>query len=188
MSKLSDAIWVTRKCHINAEERLKRQNLMANIALTAYSTYLVVASLVALKFPLQQFELVSLTGAILTLVASVFVWGLRFSERASQFKASYIRLQLLIAEAASAEAKADEPALSSIRHTYADILQSCENHSEIDYLRLRFELRSEQTKTVEDMTPTDYVRYAADRCGRFLVSAILLLAPLAALIWYVRGS
>lgn len=188
MSKLSDAIWVTRKCHIHAEERLNRRGLIANVVLTAYSTYLVVASLIALKIPLQQFELVSLSGAILVLVASVFVWGLRFSERAGQFKASYIRLHLLLAEAQSAEFQMNEEAIASLRRTYADILQSCENHSKGDYLKLRFELRSTKDKTVESMSPLDYTRYWSGRCTWFLIAAFILFAPAIGLFWYVCRS
>ena len=188
MSKLSDAIWVTRKCHINAEERLNRQSLTANISLTAYSTYLLIASVIAVKVRLSEFELVSLVGAVLTLVASVFVWGLRFSERAAQFKASYIRLRLLLDEAQLAETQNDQHELKRINHSYADILQSCENHSELDYLKLRFELRNSKQKTVEDMTTQDYVRYYAGFASRVLGRIFLLLGPIAALYWYVRGT
>lgn len=186
MSKLSDAIWVTRKCHINAEKRLNQRSLLANLTLTVYSTYLLVASLISLKITLPQFELVSLTGAVLTLTASVFVWGLRFSERAGQFKASYVRLQLLIPEAKAAEERQDAVALASLQRTYSDILQSCENHSEGDYLKLRFALRAAKEKTVEDMTNIDYVQYFGGLVIGFCGNVLLLVGPALAMYWYVR--
>lgn len=186
MNRLSDAIWVTRKCHINAAERLNRLAFFANLLLTLYSIYLVVAALIALKITLPDFEIVSLIGAVLTLAASVFIWGLRFSERSAEFKASYIRLQELHNEATDAESTNNAAALTQCRHSYSDVLRSCENHNSMDFLHLRFELRNSASKTVASLSQYDYFRYF----GSILVYAVLKIiasvSPALALYWYVR--
>lgn len=187
MAKLSDSIWVTRKCHINAEQRLIRASLVANITLTAYSTYLVIASVIAMKKTLDNFEIVSLVGSLLVVIASVFVWGLRFSDRASNFKTSYIRMQLLLSECTKAEEANNLEAIDRINRSYADILHGCENHSSADYLKLRFALKDQPQKTIEGMTTLECWGYF----GMGLLRALLLIGmiggPAAALYWYVCG-
>lgn len=187
MPKLSDSIWVTRKCHINAEQRLMRASLVANITLTAYSTYLVVASIIAMKKTLHHFELVSLIGSLLVVIASVFVWGLRFSDRASQFKTSYIRLQLLLSESLRAEESKDVEALGRINRSYGDILHGCENHATSDYDELRYALRNQKEKTVEEMTTMDCCMYFGKWLLKTISRVVIVGGPALALYWYVCG-
>jgi len=188
MSKLSDDIWVTRKCHINAEYRLSQASLTANFVLTTYSVYLVIASIIALKAPLKNFEVVSLSGSVLVLTSSVFIWGLRFSERASQFKSSYLRLHLLMADALMAEQSGNADRVEQIRRQYAEVLQSCENHTEADFRKVCFELRRQKEKTVPHFSRLDCCWYALEVLGRSAGRVFLAVAPAIVLFaWYVPG-
>jgi hypothetical protein len=188
MNKLSDNIWITRKCHINAEKRLNRWSLMANVILTAYSFYLITASVIAIRLTLPRFEVVSLIGSVLLLTASVFTWGLRYPERAAQFKASYVRLYLLVDEAQAAEARNDAPELARLAKTYGDVLLGCENHSQRDYLALRYSMKGSRNTTLESFGLMDYVVYFSGTVLGMLVRVLLLAGPLIGLYWYVRGA
>lgn len=126
----ADNIWWTRKARIQAEKRLLSNARHAQLLLLWYSFVSVGASVYYLKFNSQsEYSNVAwIVFSVLVLCVSGFINGLSYKERAAIVKDSYESLNSLYRKA-----KQENADTELINNEYEQILNLCENHTDIDY-------------------------------------------------------
>jgi len=133
---LSDRIWWTRQCRIQAEKRLLANHKWSQYLLFWYSFFSVVLSVVILKFDfLEDYgDVLFVCFSVFTFAISLFLASSRFSQRADELKTNYTKLQALY-EPISRLEKADDSNSSQYQELtkdYTALLDGVENHLDID--------------------------------------------------------
>ncbi|MCD5360323.1 SLATT domain-containing protein [Chromobacterium aquaticum] len=148
-----DRIWFTRIARIQAEKRLLRNELHAQLLLMTYSIYSITLSVILLKFKIIPDDI----GTILGIIISITLFGLSFllnsmgfSARAQRFKENYIHLQTLINQLDLALCTTDsdslKTAIKTTQEQYASAISNCENHTTTDDYIARFLYSNLQTR------------------------------------------
>jgi hypothetical protein len=183
---LSDKIWTTRKSRIYAEKRLHRNAILSQVLMTIYSASLVFLSIWNTLHPNDQVNVALIFSSIAVLVTSIVLSSQRYNERSLAMRNCYIRLDELYSKARNAEQKNENTLLQQIESEYTTALLNVENHTDYDYLRLRFSLRNNQNTTLPAFTKIDYLRYFWENFWRgLLITSCLLLPGLLVLLWNV---
>ncbi len=127
---ISDNIWWTRKARIQTEKRLLSNARHAQLLLLWYSFVSVGASVYYLQFNShsEYANVAWVVFSVLVLCISGFINGLSYKERAAIVKDSYESLNSLYRKA-----KQEGVDNESIYNEYEQILNLCENHTDIDY-------------------------------------------------------
>jgi low affinity Fe/Cu permease len=184
---LSDAIWWTRKSRIQAAERLLANDFHTQLILVWYSTFIVGASIYFLKFAPQS-ELATVTMVIysvMILSMSLFMSGRNFKERGMLMKQCYEQLDLLYRQVLAIEEKLDENELRRITEEYQNIVNSSENHKEIDFIVAEVKLRISGEKINKQLTwyhfsrATSHFVFRASYLVLFYAMPLLVLGILA---------
>jgi len=157
---LSDTIWWTRKSRIQAAERLLANDFHTQLILVWYSTFSVGASIYFLKFaPESELATVSMViYSVMILSMSLFMSGRNFKERGMLMKQCYEQLDLLYRQAKAAEKKPDVKELRRISEEYQSVVNSSENHREIDFIVSTFKLRMAGEQINKQLTWYHYAR------------------------------
>ena len=140
--KLQDKIWLTRKCRINASERLLRKAVYIESLNVWYSTCIIIMSLISYIRKNNDLSLLSLVLSIGLIVSIVYVNATGLRDRSFALKQNYIDLQLLLLELESDTDTKHE----HIKKKYGELLKSSENHLPIDMYHVKMrsaDLRSE---------------------------------------------
>jgi hypothetical protein len=135
---LENNIYETRKCRINASERLKCWDDFLYKINVYYSIFVVILSIWNLNQESSTNNKISLALLILSVIAFSFtlvVSALNHKERSLNLKSNYILLDKLYSELQLLKSKPTMSAeeLHSIDIAYKDLLTSTENHESIDY-------------------------------------------------------
>jgi ABC-type multidrug transport system fused ATPase/permease subunit len=175
---LADNIWKTRKSRINASERLKRNDLVSQIFLAYYSFWIIVITIVDIKSEELNFELLTLVLAIAILVISIFTFAMNYKERSLKFQSAYIKLHKLYRQALNNEKNNIDN--SEIEKEYDNILELTENHSECDYLQVRYSVRNDENykEVNQKFECSDYFAYFMCFSKTPLMVTVLLSAPI----------
>lgn len=174
----SDKIWVTRKTRIYTEQRLKRKALISQLVMIVYSFLLVAISVWNLVCSSQPLNMVSVFGSIAVLISSVFLSSQRYTERALEMKNCYIRLDELYHKVKKSETSKDYNSVEQLRSEYTSILLNIENHSDYDYLCLRFSLRNNDKTTLPPFTLENYLLIILGKFLRYLLIITYFILPL----------
>lgn len=134
IKELENRIWSTRKCRINASERLIRNDKFLHFCNMYYSCFLTVVSIMQLKFDYENMEIFSVCLSVALLVILAYFNSQKYIERANNFKNNYIELQELY----DLVTKNHNNELDDILKKYYQLLNDCENHATIDYLTFLF--------------------------------------------------
>ncbi len=177
MQKLSDKLWITRKTRIYTEQRLLWNAFWAQCIMIFYSSLLVFLSIWILVHPSHKLEIFSIFSSVTVLVASIFLSSQQYKERSLSIKYSYIKLDELASRAIRAENSNDVNTLISIESEYSTILLNVENHTDYDFLVMRYSLRNTQT-TLPKLSRCEYLTFFPKRVCRLLSLTSLLLLPL----------
>lgn len=177
MGTLSDKIWLTRKARIYTEQRLLNKSIITQAVMIFYSFGLVSISLLALTNHNKYLEIYSTVSAIAVLVLSVFISSQRYSERAMMIRNCYIRLDKLYLTSMKIEKVGDEEKIEQIESEYANILLNVENHSDYDFLSLRYSLRNNKDTNLPRFTFYEYLNYYFSKIYRMLLSIIIFFLP-----------
>ena len=183
---LSDKIWVTKKARIYAERRLRRKAFFSEMLMVFYSALLVILSIWNLTHPNKGLDMLLVSGAIVVLVTTVFLSSQRFAERALSMRSCYIRLDGLYSKVKRAEEEKDFKILTHYESEYSGILDNVENHTEYDYLCLRYSLRNNQETTLPKFRIVDYVVFFMHKGLRFLFIVLCVILPIAVPILWSR--
>ncbi len=152
INNLKNKIWITRKCRINASQRLKLVDLVSKLLISYFTIVILSFSIWVLYNPNDQSHL-----AFITIIASLLIYGgsmginsLNFKERFLSLKECYIELdklyndlEVLEIRLSSTEVNNMLKEFTSIRDKYEYWLKKVENHLSYDYLKFSYEQSSE---------------------------------------------
>ncbi|SJZ95511.1 SLATT domain-containing protein [Photobacterium toruni] len=169
-----DSIWWTRKSWINAESRLLRYADWSNKYLFWYSLCGVFASVLLLgETQPDVISKVFICFSVFVFCMSLFISLGRHNERANKFKCGYIELQSLYIKVKDQNCLSIEDSKK-----YSKILESCENHSWIDFLNAKVNVYN-NTNNKDDLTIKarwyDFVLYYSIK----VINVILIIAILS---------
>ncbi len=150
---LYNQIWITRKCRINAEKRLLRYALISDILIPYYSLVLILINFIPTFSSSKYFTNISVSLSICILVVSLFISGQQYRLRASNIKNHYIELQKLLSELMTNR----NP--YKIHKQYEILLSQVENHSDFDYLCLKFQMKNVKSSNIDFPTKLEHVKY-----------------------------
>jgi|GEM_PF-1224900 len=154
--------------------------------MTIYSASLVFLSIWNILHPNDQINIALIFSSIAVLVTSIVLSSQRYNERSLAMRNCYIRLDGLYSKAKNAEQNDQNTLLQQIESEYTTALLNVENHTDFDYLRLRFSLRNNQDTTLPAFTKIDYLRYIWENFWRGLLIIFCLFLPgLLVLLWNV---
>ncbi len=134
--KLERNIWITRKCRINASERLLRSAKFVEFLNVYYSIFAITLSLLSLIEHNDQISLASIVLSIALTISIVYANTTGLRDRSTALKQNYIDLQVLLDQLFYVGADETEKVLA-ISDKYAELLKLSENHLCIDLYRLK---------------------------------------------------
>lgn len=130
INDLRDRIWITYKCRVLAHERVSKYNFHSQILSILYTLPLIFISIADLIIPIDSKEsLIAVFFSLSVLTASVFIYSQNFSGRVENIKENYLKLQNICEIL-------DEKNYEETSKDYHNILNSYDNHKDIDYLYL----------------------------------------------------
>ena len=182
---LSDKIWITRKTRIYTEQRLQGVSNITQALMIVYSLALVSLSIWNLQSNDPKLNITSAFASIVVLVLSVHLTAQKYADRSIAMRNCYVKLDELYSRAKRAEAHKDEKALEDIESEYTSLLINIENHSEYDFLCLRYSLKDNKDTTLPPFTRADHVRYFLEKAWRAVLTvlAFTVSLPLIVFIW-----
>ena len=171
--KLSRNIWITRKCRINASERLLSHAKYIEILNVYYSIFVIILSLLSLT---EQDNLLSIALTISIIYAN----SAGYRDRSSSLKQNYIALQLLL-DQLSCTRNDDTKCILSISAKYAVLLKASENHIPIDLYRLKAN-STDSTFALSNVEKRNY--YCQLVCGYMWRTALIFMPIIAAVLYF----
>lgn len=134
--KLKRNIWITRKCRINASERLLKTAKYIEFLNVYYSIFVITLSLVSLIEHNDHFSFVSIVFSIALTISIVYANATGLRDRSTALKQNYINLQVLLDQLHYINDDHIEKVMA-ISDKYAELLKQSENHLSIDLYRLK---------------------------------------------------
>lgn len=172
---LKQKIWITRKSRINAEKRLINQEKLIQYLNIWYAITLSGISLYSLVYDVgKNISIISVILSFGITISLIYFSNQNWSIRAENMKRNYINLQSIYLELDSEE-DIDNKKLKEFQNKYIEILNSCENHKEIDY----YEVMKDKDKKI-------YCKYIFLKIIRFLLITLCFLLPIIIII-FLRG-
>lgn len=129
---LNNQIWTTRISRVNAEKRLQEKESFIEGINIYYSCYTVLLSVILLVVQNFACTLLSLSMTITLLISIIYFKGLRYTERARDYRNHYIELQRLEFQLSHADT---EEKIFGIEQEYCKLLGEAENHITFDYYK-----------------------------------------------------
>lgn len=164
---LDAKIWTTRKCRINATERLLASAKFVEFINVYYSIFIILLSLLAYVKKSEQISLAALILSIALTVSIIYANSTGLKERSATLKKNYIDLQALHNRLLCTDAK-DKDKLLSISDEYTELLRGAENHIFIDHYKVRVE-------TSKKLTWKDHLKWFG-LCMRSIFLKLCLIA------------
>lgn len=145
---LNERVWKTKKTRIEAESRLKLNNVLTDILLNYYTFAVLAFSIWSLVLDPNSTKVQQIT--LITVILSVGLFGITllmssigFKHKALQFKESYLKLDSLEIDIKhllrTVEFKKKNEVIEEfylLEKKYIDILSLTDNHNNIDFERL----------------------------------------------------
>ena len=147
-------IWITRKCRINASERLLKSAKFVEFLNVYYSIFVITLSLLSLIQHNDQFSFASIVLSIALTISIVYANTTGLRDRSTVLKQNYIDLQVLLDQLFYIEATETEKVLT-VSDKYAELLKLSENHLSIDLYRVK----STSSDTNFKMDRIEWVKY-----------------------------
>lgn len=176
--KLEKNIWVTRKCRINASDRLLRSAKFVEFLNVYYSIFVISLSLLSLIKHNDQLSLASIVLSIALTISIIYANTTGLRDRSTALKQNYIDLQVLLDQLSCTE-DADAEKILAISDEYADLLKVSENHLSIDL----YKLKSTVSDTNFKMNWTEWIKYILLILGDCLWRLFLIIAPVIGAIY-----
>ena len=175
--KLERNIWITRKCRINASERLLKSAKFVEFLNVYYSIFVITLSLLSLIEHNDQFSFASIVLSIALTISIVYANTTGLRDRSTALKQNYIDLQVLLDQLFYIKATETEKVLT-VSDKYAELLKLSENHLSIDLYRLK----STSSDTNFKMDQIEWVKYILlvlwDRLWRLFLVAVPVIGAI----------
>lgn len=178
--KLERNIWITRKCRINASERLLSHAKYIEVLNVNYSIFVIILSLISLTEQDHMLSMASLVCSIALTIFIIYANAAGYRERSFSLKQNYIELQLLLDQLTYVNG-GDLKTVMNISSQYAELLKSSENHIPIDLYQLK------ASKVAPDMvlSKKEALSYYGQLIWCYLWKGTLMSLPPVALILYL---
>lgn len=176
--KLERNIWITRKCRINASERLLSSAKFIEFLNIYYSVFIITLSLFSFLKHNDQFSFVSIVLSIALTISIVYANTTGLRERSAALKQNYIDLQVLLDQLSYINASETDEVLA-INCKYAELLKLSENHLNIDLYRLKSTSSEEDLK----MNAIEWIKYILLILWNFFRKAVLVVSPIFSVIY-----
>jgi len=137
-----------------------------------------------LKYPNDNVNIFLVISSIAVLIASITILSQKYLERSLAMRNCYVKLDELYSKVKRAEKKENHDLIQQLESEYTAIILNVENHSDYDYLCLRFSLRNNKETTLPEFRKTDYCHYILEKGWRLLVALFYFILPVAiAFLW-----
>ena len=172
---LKNQIWTTRTSRVNAEKRImEKEHFTENINIY-YSCLLVIYSIIPFVCSKIRLGFVTLFLTVLLTISIVYIKGLKYKERARDYRKNYTELQKL--EFRLSHIKTDEELCKSeIENEYCKLLDSTENHISFDYYKTVMESSGEYKKN--RLTTGLKRKYILGVTWRFTIKLLIVILPI----------
>lgn len=195
--KLSNRIWITRKCRINAAERLEVYNFLIKFFQIYYSTISFIMTIANFYFASKHLSNDFLTLLLpiyssATLFFSLFFSSQNFKERANCFKKNYHQLDRLNREL---DYKLNVKQIScedieNIEDRYLASLENSANHAFVDLIKYKWSeeyityfKNLPRLKWVKDVIYANYLFYRW-----YILAVFFFVFPIVLVYMSVIGS
>ena len=165
-------MWITSRCHMNAERRNRFLEIYFHLLLAFYSIAAIGNTILGRASGSEVNSEIVLYISILTLSISLIIFGFKFGETAAQHRACYLQLQKLM----------EVPYNGDLIEKFIDTISNVPNHSTTDFLRLAIAhpFSKEQNLKLPNgarytATKLELFRYACARISTFFVLIIFTL-------------
>ena len=135
--RLERNIWITRKCRINAAERLLKSARFIEFLNTYYSIFIITISIISFAEHDNALSVISLILSVALTISIIYANSTNLRERSYALKQNYIDLQILLDELNCIDESCCEK-ITQIAQRYSELLKNSENHESIDMYKLLF--------------------------------------------------
>ncbi|WP_334186957.1 SLATT domain-containing protein [Noviherbaspirillum sp.] len=175
-----DKIWFTYRARIRAQERLASNDLHSQALLVWYAVVGACLAIVAIRHP--QFlgpdtDIISAIFGVAVLALSMLVTNRDYRGRSLEMRKNYLALQELY-NSASQSGSGNQP---QVQKQYQELLNSAENHAEIDdkYFRV-FHIGALKTRVP---TLREKIEVHLHLGIRAIILCLMYVGPLSALFF-----
>ena len=167
--QLKRIVGVTRLNRINAANRLQRtENFLQGINIY-YSCYTAALSVLSLVVNNKSLSVWSAALTVILAISIVYLNAQKYGSRAQELQTNYIAIHRLLFEIEKAEATNDTKDLKCFYDRYCELLQTSENHINLDYLR--------QVKQKGELRTSEKIEYYWSLALRWFIKLLLVLIP-----------
>jgi hypothetical protein len=128
LGKIKNRIWITERCHMQAEKRSRFLELYFHIVLASFALASIAVSVFNQNNLDTHKESILSFTSITTLCLSLLIFGFKFGEVAANHRSCYLELQKLRAMKSKDHL--------AIEQKFIEILGYYPNHTNGDYMRL----------------------------------------------------
>jgi len=179
IEEIKAKMWITSRCHMNAERRNRFLEIYFHLLLAFYSVAAIGNSIIGRASGGEISGEIVLYLSILTLSISLIIFGFKFGETAAQHRACYLELQKLMGSSHEED----------LNRRFIETIANVPNHSTMDYLRLAIAHPFTRVQNLKlpngeyyTATRAALVRYAFNRVAVVMVLVIFTLPA-----WAVTG-
>lgn len=176
--KLERNIWITRKCRINASDRLLFSAKFVEFLNVYYSIFVISLSLLSLIKHNDQFSFASIVLSIALTISIIYANTTGLRDRSTALKQNYIDLEVLLDQLFYINADETEKVLA-INRKYAELLKLSENHLVVDLYKLKSTSPDPDLK----MNRIEWVKYILLILWDYLWRLFLIAAPVIGAIY-----
>ena len=183
-------MWITERCHMNAERRNRRYELYFHLLLAFYSIAAIGHQILSNGKEGILGSDVFLFLSVCTLSLSLLIFGFKFGETAAQHRACYLKLQDLRHQFMSIE---------ELNESYVSAIGSLPNHTKRDFHNVVIGNVFKKTQELQKSDGSKYelsiwarVKYVfqeifllATSIAAFLPPIVVLLEPIVS-SWYCK--
>jgi hypothetical protein len=168
-------MWITKKCRMNASQRLLDNYWFIQFGTMAFSILLIILTLLSLDINDNK-SILLLSASIVLSVFTVYGSAKNYQERHIRMKDNYVKISNLESKlnSISCNSKMDEILVKDIIANYENLMNDVENHLPIDYLIV---------KKMNDENNFNGIRLKAPKGYYYIRMLYKLPKILIALIW-----
>ncbi|MGA0613238.1 SLATT domain-containing protein [Paracoccus sp. KR1-242] len=184
LDQLPERIWITEKCHMNAERRNRFLEIYFHLLLAFYSVTAIGNGIIGSANKSEVDGSVLLYVSIITLCISLLIFGFKFGETAAQHRTCYLMLQKIRISYKG----------HYLNEKYIDAISDLPNHKQIDFLRLAiddpFSLQQKLKQpngNCYQFSPLELADYVIRRVATWVFLILLVMPAVLVTIWNFRN-
>ena len=178
---LERTVRITYRNRIQAANRLLQTEAFLQGINIYYSCISVVLSVLSLLSSSREVSVWATIISAILAVSIVYLNAQKYGSRSQELKTNYIALHRLLYKIYESVAS-NEATLANLTTEYCDLLQTSENHTDLDYLR-------QKTRQGEKLYPSEKFCYYLSVVWRYCIKIDLVIFPIGLFVFFfVRGD